>query len=89
MYFLQGWELSAAVSANAQSLPTSYNVADIAQKLDFINVMTYDMHGSWESVTGHNAPLYGRPGEAQGSEHLNIVRPISTETKEKSNKYNS
>jgi len=26
--------------------------------LDFINVMSYDMHGSWDSVTGHNAPLY-------------------------------
>jgi chitinase len=26
--------------------------------LDFINIMTYDMHGSWDSVTGHSAPLY-------------------------------
>ncbi|KAL7985301.1 hypothetical protein Chor_003871 [Crotalus horridus] len=26
--------------------------------LDIINVMTYDFHGSWDPVTGHNSPLY-------------------------------
>jgi GH18 family chitinase len=31
--------------------------------LDFINIMAYDLHGSWESVTGHNAPLYAGPND--------------------------
>ncbi|KAI4468381.1 chitinase [Holotrichia oblita] len=26
--------------------------------LDQIHVMTYDLHGAWDGVTGHNAPLY-------------------------------
>ncbi len=30
----------------------------ITPLLDFINVMTYDMSGSWSELTGFNAPLY-------------------------------
>ncbi|XP_022901759.2 acidic mammalian chitinase-like [Onthophagus taurus] len=53
-----GYLLSAAVAAWAESVDTSYNVPALSQYLDFINVMTYDLHGSWQSVTGQNAPLY-------------------------------
>lgn len=38
-------------------------VAAIAQHLDWINLMTYDLHGPWERVTNHHAPLLGRPGD--------------------------
>lgn len=26
--------------------------------VDFLNIMTYDMHGHWESQIGHHASLY-------------------------------
>ena len=34
--------------------------------------MTYDLHGSWESFTGHNAPLYPRANEYGAQRNLNL-----------------
>ncbi|XP_073678942.1 acidic mammalian chitinase-like [Garra rufa] len=55
--------LSAAVAAGKGTIDAGYEIAEIAKYLDFINVMTYDFHGSWESVTGHNSPLYADSGD--------------------------
>lgn len=41
--------------------------------LDFINLMSYDLHGSWEVTTGHNSPLYPRSSEYGASRQLNVV----------------
>ncbi|MBU7316392.1 glycosyl hydrolase family 18 protein [Paenibacillus oleatilyticus] len=38
-------------------------LSKIAQTLDWINIMTYDFHGGWESKSGHNAPLYFDPAD--------------------------
>ncbi len=38
-------------------------VAAIAQHLDWINLMSYDLHGPWENVANHHACLYSRPGD--------------------------
>ncbi|XP_058488480.1 acidic mammalian chitinase-like [Solea solea] len=50
--------LTAAVSAGKGTIDAGYEIAEIAKHLDFINVMTYDFHGTWERTTGHNSPLY-------------------------------
>ncbi|XP_071550046.1 probable chitinase 10 [Panulirus ornatus] len=49
--------LSAAVPASFEALASGYDVPEISKYLDFINVMTYDFHGKWETQVGHNAPL--------------------------------
>uniref|UniRef100_A0A3B4DSV0 chitinase n=1 Tax=Pygocentrus nattereri TaxID=42514 RepID=A0A3B4DSV0_PYGNA len=49
---------TAAVSAGKGTIDAGYEIAEIAKYLDFINVMTYDFHGTWERFTGHNSPLY-------------------------------
>ena len=51
--------LSAAVSADAAYIGTSYDVPGMNLYLDFFNVMTYDFHGSWESFVACNSPVYG------------------------------
>uniref|UniRef100_A0A3B4VIH0 chitinase n=1 Tax=Seriola dumerili TaxID=41447 RepID=A0A3B4VIH0_SERDU len=50
--------ISAAVAAGKATIDAGYEIAEMAKYLDFINVMTYDFHGTWESVTGHHSPLY-------------------------------
>ncbi|XP_075897875.1 acidic mammalian chitinase-like isoform X1 [Nelusetta ayraudi] len=50
--------ISAAVASGKGTIDAGYKVAELAKYLDFINVMTYDFHGTWEGVTGHNSPLF-------------------------------
>nr|XP_008262904.1 chitinase-3-like protein 2 isoform X1 [Oryctolagus cuniculus] len=51
--------LTAGVSAGRQMVDNSYQIEKLAEKLDFINLLSFDFHGSWEKplVTGHNSPL--------------------------------
>ena len=47
-----GWLLSAAVPAPKSRIDAGYDVKRISEVLDFINVMTYDLHGSWDGFAG-------------------------------------
>ncbi|KAH9504021.1 hypothetical protein Btru_067551 [Bulinus truncatus] len=54
--------LAVAVAAGTWQASSSYNVTALNQFVDIVNVMSYDYHGTWESVTGLNAPLYSNDG---------------------------
>ncbi|KAK2497789.1 hypothetical protein MC885_017827, partial [Smutsia gigantea] len=64
--------LSAAVPGGRQYIDAGYEVDKIAQNLDFISLMAYDFHGSWEKTTGHNSPLYRRQGESGAAAESNV-----------------
>ncbi|XP_030077380.1 chitotriosidase-1 [Microcaecilia unicolor] len=64
--------LSAAVAAGKGTIDAGYEISKISQVLDFINVMTYDLHGSWESVTGHVSPLYKGIKDTGSAGSLNV-----------------
>lgn len=68
-----GLILSAAVASAEPSASQSYDIATVCKHLHFVNVMSYDLHGSWEKSTGHNAPLYPRKGENEKDLKLNVV----------------
>uniref|UniRef100_A0AC34FBN1 GH18 domain-containing protein n=1 Tax=Panagrolaimus sp. ES5 TaxID=591445 RepID=A0AC34FBN1_9BILA len=50
--------LTAAVTADAETVDEGYNVKEMAKHLDYVNVMTYDFHGDWEDQTGETSPLF-------------------------------
>ncbi|XP_050394203.2 chitotriosidase-1 [Patella vulgata] len=64
--------LTAAVAAGKSYIDAGYDIPAISGNLDFINLMTYDLHGSWEDHTGHNSPMYSRSGETGNSSYLNL-----------------
>jgi len=50
--------LTAAVGVGKTTADQAYNIAEMNKYLDLVGLMTYDMHGTWETVTNFNAPLY-------------------------------
>jgi len=42
---------------------TNNQLSQIAATVDWINIMTYDFHGSWDAKSGQNAPLYYDPAD--------------------------
>ncbi|KAM6929827.1 acidic mammalian chitinase-like [Lycodopsis pacificus] len=63
--------VTASVSAEKEIIDASYEVSQIAMYLDFINVLTFDFHGPWESVTGHHSPLYNGSQDTGDEIYLN------------------
>uniref|UniRef100_A0A2P2HXD2 Chitinase 3 n=1 Tax=Hirondellea gigas TaxID=1518452 RepID=A0A2P2HXD2_9CRUS len=49
--------LSIAMGAGKKHIKSAYDFSVLCEHLDFINVMTYDFHGPWESVTNHHTNI--------------------------------
>lgn len=54
--------LSIAAPAGPDKI-ANMELAKIAQVLDWINIMTYDLHGAWEPRTDHHSAMYGNFGD--------------------------
>ncbi|HEX6706462.1 MAG TPA: glycoside hydrolase family 18 protein [Albitalea sp.] len=52
--------LTAAVGNNEDYLRNT-EIRAVAAQLDWMNLMAYDMNGTWNKVAGHLAPLYHDP----------------------------
>jgi chitinase len=51
-----------------------------AQYLDWLNVMTYDMHGAWENTTNHQSPLYANPNDPSPTSPIDIKNRYNTDS---------
>jgi chitinase len=57
----EGLLLSSAVSCNPLKIDAGYDVPEVSRLVDFVSVMTYDIHGSWDpDLADHHAPLFAR-----------------------------
>ncbi|KAI3382766.1 hypothetical protein SNEBB_009468 [Seison nebaliae] len=61
--------LTVAVAGAKPTIDKAYEVAKISKYLDFINLMTYDLHGPWDSNAGHHSAIYKK---GKGDEYLYI-----------------
>ncbi|XP_056017198.1 chitotriosidase-1-like [Ostrea edulis] len=62
---------TSAVGAGRSVIDTAYDVPVMAQYMDFICTMTYDLHGSWESFTGLHTGLYASNNDSDKT--LNVA----------------
>ncbi|CAB3987224.1 chitinase-3 1 isoform X1 [Paramuricea clavata] len=67
--------LTAAVAAGVETVKKAYEISRIAKSLDWVNLMAYDLHGKWETKTGHNAAM-------QGNDKLSVTDAVELWTTE-------
>ncbi|CAG5136776.1 unnamed protein product, partial [Candidula unifasciata] len=51
--------LTMAVPGGPRTVESGYDVKSLNKYVDFFNLMSYDLHGSWSPVIGHHSPLFG------------------------------
>lgn len=57
------FSVSCAIGAGAEMINNNYDVREVFKHSDFVNVMTYSLHGSWEGKTGLHSALYSGPAD--------------------------
>lgn len=68
------------------AVPSGYDKLELqepdkyAQYLDWLNVMTYDMHGAWETTTNHHSPLYANPNDPSSETPIDVKNRYNTDS---------
>ena len=51
------WLLTMAIPVNPEKLDEGYDLPSLASQLDWFNLMSYDIFGSWDDVAGSNTDM--------------------------------
>jgi chitinase len=63
--------LTAAIPAG-YTAGKSYELPKVADTLDWLNLMAYDLHGAWDATTNFNSPFRLDPADPNGSAALTV-----------------
>ena len=66
--------LGIVLNLTAQNYMSFLSYIHSHSVLDFINLMSFDFHGSWDLVTGINSPFQAHPNETGSKATMNFVR---------------
>jgi len=61
--------LTAAVGVGKSTVEQAYDIPKMSQSLDLIGLMTYDLHGGWEQITGFHTALYATDADVAQYEY--------------------
>lgn len=62
--------LTVAVAVGEDFINGSYEIPQISSAVDFLNVMSYDFHGTWSKVTSFSGPLFSRASNTMFNQKL-------------------
>ncbi|MDA8454820.1 glycoside hydrolase family 18 protein [Acidovorax sp. GBBC 3334] len=68
--------LTIAAPAGPQN-SAKIDLAAVSKTVDFINLMAYDLHGSWESRTNHQAALAPSPRDPDRAQELSVAETVA------------
>ena len=63
------YEISFAAGGFTSYIDTCIDWKAVAPKVNFINLMTYDLVNGYDTVTGNHTPLYSTPGQLESTDH--------------------
>lgn len=70
------YELSVALPAPIAKVDKGIDVPGIFKYVDFANIMTYDMRGAWDDISGHHAGLYTNPNDPLKGKGLSVDESV-------------
>ncbi|MEG1002062.1 MAG: glycosyl hydrolase family 18 protein [Clostridium sp.] len=70
------YELSVALPAPIEKVDIGIDVNALFDTVDFANIMTYDMRGAWDPISGHQTPLYTNPNDPYKGKGLSVDESV-------------
>ena len=71
------YELSVALPAPIAKIDDGIDVDELFNVVDFANIMTYDMRGAWDPITGHQTGLYTNPNDPYKGKGLSVDESVN------------